>query len=292
MPVFSKRRGYDPPKEIAFREELPANLRPPIIEIVGRYFSDADVKEAIEKLLDPYGLEPSKLAALETPTCPPNQSVAPASGSKAYLLNCPWFQVYDVIEHVLGPLEFYESEFMNDPADPEATSRAFPFRQEINTYFTYAGIGWQLVDGEFVTRGDEAFEHTLQGAAKELVDRPTTQTRIQEALRDLSRRPKPDLAGAISHAFAALESVIGDIIYTPEETRQSRRHTFGAFLKKHSDLFPSEEIKSGFESLWTYANNEGSRHAKEGIEPERDEAELIVSLAAGLVTYLNRKHPK
>jgi hypothetical protein len=93
MPVFSKRRGYDPPKEIVFREELPANLRPPIIEIVGRYFSDADVREAIEKLLDPYGLEPSKLIALETPTGPPTQGGAPASGTKAYLLNCLWFRV-------------------------------------------------------------------------------------------------------------------------------------------------------------------------------------------------------
>ena len=85
----------------------------------------------------------------------------------------------------------------------------------------------------------------------------------------------PDLTGAISHAFAAMECIIGDIKYTPEEIRQDTRHTFGIYLQRHGDLFPSEDLKDGFQQLWKYANHEGSRHGKEGVEPARDEAELV-----------------
>jgi hypothetical protein len=44
--------------------------------------------------------------------------------------------------------------------------------------------------------------------------------------------------------------------------------------------------------LWGYASNEGARHGKEGVEPPREEAEFIVSIAAALTAYLNRKHPR
>jgi hypothetical protein len=36
--------------------------------------------------------------------------------------------------------------------------------------------------------------------------------------------------------------------------------------------------------------NEGARHGKQGVEPAREEAELVVNLSASVVTYLNRKH--
>lgn len=52
-PVFSKRHGYDPPKAIAFREELPARLRAPIFKIV----SDATISEAVKRILDAYGMD-------------------------------------------------------------------------------------------------------------------------------------------------------------------------------------------------------------------------------------------
>jgi hypothetical protein len=200
--------------------------------------------------------------------------------AKQLIYKCKWFHFYEIVEELAQLLR---------KRDPRHGTL---FAIEMNETFTTRGIGWQLVDAKVVTRGDEAFEHTIKVAEQELANRQTTRTRIQEAINDLSRRPEPDLAGAISHAFAAMECIIGDIKYTSEEIRESTHHTFGSFLQKHVDLFPSEDFKEGFQRLWRYANNEGSRHGKEGVEPARDEAELIVSLAAALVTYLNRRHPK
>ena len=101
--------------------------------------------------------------------------------------------------------------------------------------------------------------------------------------RNLSLRPKPDFSGAISHATGAMECVLHDIT--------GRGMTFGDFVKKRPDLFPGA-MKTAFGALWGYTSEEGARHGKEGVEPPRDEAEFIVTIAAALATYLNRKHPR
>jgi hypothetical protein len=40
--------------------------------------------------------------------------------------------------------------------------------------------------------------------------------------------------------------------------------------------------------VWGYASNE-ARHVEEGREPQREEAELVVGLAAVVATYLTKK---
>ena len=82
-----------------------------------------------------------------------------------------------------------------------------------------------------MTRGSAGFEVTVHDAVSELKQsgRPTAANRIQEALNALSRRPDPDLAGAISHAIAALECVGGDIAGDPNAT-------LGDILKNYPDV--------------------------------------------------------
>ena len=61
-----------------------------------------------------------------------------------------------------------------------------------------------MADGEIVSRGTEAFEAAVQKASEALENsgRRTARDEIHEALADLSRRPKPDLTGAVQHAMA------------------------------------------------------------------------------------------
>ena len=154
-----------------------------------------------------------------------------------------------MIERVLGPLEFYESEFINDLADPEQTSRAVPFRQEINDYFTYAGIGWQLVDGEFVTRGDEAFENTVKTAvvALEGDNKPTAAGHVQFAISALSARPTADTSGAVSHATSAVECVLGEIT-------TGKKRGLSDYLRKNPGLF-HPALKEGLGKIYAYASD-------------------------------------
>ena len=104
-----------------------------------------------------------------------------------------WFKVYDIIEAL------HAAMVRNDQKDGSNDARKFG--EELNAYFLEEGIGWQLVDGQVVTRGTETFEATVTGANKalEASNRPTAAGHIHEALMDLSRRPAADLSGAVYH---------------------------------------------------------------------------------------------
>lgn len=280
MPVFSKRHGYDPPKKIAFREELPSERRAPILEILGRYVSEATISEAVKTTFDPYGIDglPAQTARLLVHRGESDASV----GSKRFLLNCPWFRVYDVIEEILTQLDFYEHELRTDP---EEDPRSGPLQGSLNDYFVYAGIGWQFVDGKVVARGDEAFESTLNTAVTVLENNstPTAAGHLRFAIGALSTRPKANTSGAVAHATSAVECVLGEITGTPM--------TLGKYLDKHPALF-HPALKKGLDGVYGYASDEGARHGKEGTEPSREEAEFAVAVCAAVCTLLTRKHAK
>jgi hypothetical protein len=288
MPFFSQRHGYDPPKEIAFREELPAKLRTPILEIVGRHVSDRILSEAIKQIVDPYGMDdPSTQAALVATMQNAKQNailmregVAPVSGPKALLLTCPWFRVYDFIEEILRQLAFHEIELRTDT---EEEVRAGPLRRDLNDYFVYAAIGWQIVEEKVVTRRDEAFEVAVKTAVLQLQQdgRTTAAGQIRDGLQALSRRPEADLRGAIIHGMGALECIA-------RELANEQKLTLGDVLKRHPNLLP-KPVGEALSKLWGYASNE-ARHVTEGREPNMEEAELMVGLAASVATYLTRKH--
>jgi hypothetical protein len=280
---FSKRYGYVQPKGIMFRDELPDEVRQPIIDILRISVSTAFLQERISRLFDPYGIE-----ELPKRTSPMFVSEEESGNPdfveiKRVLLGCQWFRLYDLIEDVFQQLDFHDSELRTHP---EEDPQAYPFESKINEYFVYVGIGWQLVDGKILMRGDPAFEHTVEVAETELKagGRTTAAEGIEDAIRNLSFRPKPRRGAAVSRATNAMECVLQDI--TGE-----KKMGFGDYLQRYQDLFPGGLSKT-LGGLWGYASNEGARHGKEGVEPPLEEAEFIVSVAAALTTYLNRKHPR
>jgi len=117
-------------------------------------------------------------------------------------------------------------------------------------------------------------------AALEASGRPTAAKHLHEALQDLSRRPNPDLPGAIYHSMGALECVARDLTGDPKAT-------LGEILKRYPGLLP-KPLDTALSQAWGYASNE-ARHVEEGREPSREEAELLVGLSAAISGYLTRK---
>jgi len=189
---------------------------------------------------------------------------------QALIKGCEWFCVYDIAEAISTYLAQYDSE------------QAHAFDSAINEYFREAGIGWQLIDGVMHTRGPEAFESSVRGAviALDAAALPTAGGEIHEALRDLSRRPNPDLTGAIQHAMAALECVARDICGNPKPT-------LGELMKRYPGMLP-KPLDDVISQAWGYASEKG-RHLREGRLPDREEVELVVGLAATVATYLAAK---
>jgi hypothetical protein len=262
---FSRRNQYSTAKEITVREDAPKNLR---------YF-------ALQAAAD-LGWQPSQLRdivcrVLRTVPDSNNWSDGNMWKEAEWLVErCDWFRVYDIIEAIHALM------YKNDEKYRFKTNLAARYAEAVNEFCVEEGIGWQLVNGEIITRGDEPFELVVKEGttALQTSERPTAASHLHEALQDLSRRPQPDLPGSVYHAMGTLECVARDI-------SGDGNATLGEILKSYPDLLP-KPLDEAASKIWGYASNQ-ARHVTEGRAPSREEAALLVGLSAVLSTYLTRK---
>lgn len=264
---FSSRHGFEPP-------EAPVTIR---------HESPFEARETLVNIAQESGLRPSSLRSilcrlLRVPEDRSNWSEFPNVDAEVRdkLRDAQWWEVYDFVEAVDDSLSRREE------ASRETLERGLPyFRAEVNKYFRRAGIGWQLTDGRIEVRGPEGTEQTLHTTREVLqeTERDTAARELHEALSDLSRRPEPDLTGAIQHGIAALECVARDISGSSD--------TLGTLVQRNPGLFPPP-LDKAVEKLFGFASEMG-RHVQEGRTPSYEDSELTVALAAALITHLVRR---
>jgi hypothetical protein len=257
---FSRRFGHGPEEsDIRIREDAPEEVRGAILKI-----AEGEL-----------GVRPSLLRSILCTVLrklpdPGNWSEYPNVWTECQdlIAGAPWYRVYDFAEALYRNL--------SESSEPEKAAR---WEALLNEYFIEAGVGWKMVNGLLESRGSEAFEATVAAARETLGNEEllTARQEIHEALRDLSRRPEPDLTGAIQHAMAALECTAREAVGDP-------RATLGEILKRYPGLLP-RPLDDGISKLWGYASETG-RHLREGRAPSRTEAQLIVGVAASVCIYL------
>ena len=187
--------------------------------------------------------------------------------------NCEWYRVYDVIEAIakyVGKHSSYNGSEMEE------------FENEINDYFFDNGIGWRLTEEKIELRGSESFEETIRIAEFELEknDLNTARNELREALGDISRRPEPDITGAIQHSVAALECVA-------REACGDKKATLGKIMGRYKELLP-KPLDEAVEKIWGFTSEHG-RHVAQGGAPAFEEAELVVHVSSAIAAYLARK---
>ena len=263
-PSFSIRHGFSRAKDITIWEDAPENLRSFVLQTAQSFGLDISSQHQVlcRVLHVPYQRYIGRRIWGEE------------EAVQELMNTCLWFKVYDIIEAFYASLARLDARF--------GTRDASAFADDINEFFTEEGIGWQIVSGQIVTRGTEAFETVVRTAISTLEgsERPTAAKHVHEALQALSRRPQADLPGAANHAIGALECVARDV--TGDENA-----TLGEILKHHRDLLP-KPLDKALSQVWGYASNE-VRHVREGREISREEAELLVGLSATVSTYLLRR---
>jgi hypothetical protein len=255
---FSDRHGYKSEDvEISVREDAPAELR-----------------YAIPLIAQATGMSPSAMrrAVCQVLLIPPdrnNWSEYPNVWEEVNQLisDCPWHKVYDTVEAL------YAEASSGYPDHSQA------FAERLNQFFREKGIGWQIQDGKITFRGSEVFQESTREAILTLTHtgRESAANEIHEALRDISRRPEPDITGAIQHAVAALESTARDVLRQPNRT-------LGQLIR---DLQLPKPLDAAVEKLWGYASDR-ARHVREGQEIQVAEAELLVSVSCAVCTFLSR----
>ena len=111
----------------------------------------------------------------------------------------------------------------------------------------------------------------------------TSRRELVEAGLDITRRPKPDLTGAVQHSRAALECVA-------REVAGARGLVFSQILKKQPDILSDPLITEAVLKLCRYMSDRGV-HRREGDDPPTfEDAELIVGISSTLCLYLARKY--
>jgi len=255
---FSRRYGFaDHQGDELIRHDAPEPLRCGLLQ------------SATEAGLRPSPLRQIVCGTLRRRPNPANWSEYPNVWEEVEGLvhSCDWYRVYDVIEAIYAAL----------PAHSKAK-----FETSINNLFAEEGIGWQLVDGEIQIRGEETFDAVV-AQGRQIVDASgmtVAHTELHEAIQDLSRRPDPDLSGAVQHAMVALECVAREI-------SGEAKPTLGELIKKHPDLFP-KPVDEAVAKLWGYAS-EQARHGRESRSLTWEEAQFVVGIVAILCSYLCQK---
>jgi hypothetical protein len=185
---FSKRLGYSGrDREIRIREDAPESLRYCLPKIAGRFGLSAATTRSI---------------VCEVLRTPPNRENCSAESvtqeTESLLMACAWHHVYDVAEELLWRITDEEGDWGG-------------YMETLNDVFREEGIGWQVdtSTGQIVSRGEIEFEVETRGASEtlDLAGYQRARGEFQQAIADLSRRPEPDLTGAIQHAMAAMECV-------------------------------------------------------------------------------------
>lgn len=181
--------------------------------------------------------------------------------------NCPWFRIYDIIEY------FYMNLSLNKDR----------FEKDINDYFVEKGFGWKLINGNIEIRGEDAFEQKITEAIDVLKEAKliTSQNEIREALKDMSKRPTPDITGSVQHSVAALECLCREV------TKDSKA-TLGKLINDNPNIVP-KPLDNVIKGIFGFASEQG-RHLREGGAPKYEEAELVVHLCASLCVYLTEKN--
>lgn len=180
-----------------------------------------------------------------------------------------WYKVYDVIEAF--------AKWLDSRGQIEKYAAA------INNLLFEEGIGWQLNSVLLEVHGDGAFEDVVREAVQDLSlsGLITATAELNEARKDLSRRPEPDLSGAVHHAMGALECVA-------REATDSKA-TLGKIVQRNPGLIP-RPVDDAVVNLWGFASDR-ARHVKEDRDLQFEEVLLVVGIAGAVCSYLSTKLP-
>ena len=257
--TFSKRHNFATTPPITVRTDAPDGLRYAVVEnAVACGLCYDDIRTVVCRVL------------LSAPDPNSWSEVPNIRDEVRYKIHhCDWFKVYDVAEALFAHIRETKGYYNADQ-----------FVQAMNDFFIDAGIGWQLALNEgIVYRGDETFKVATAEAAKTLnaTGRKNAATEIEEAIRDISRRPDPDVTGAISHSMAAVECVARDVL--------DSKQTLGQIVKSLNLPKPLGEAVS---LLYGFASQHG-RHVSEQSRPAPEDAELLVLVSCAVCTYLAKR---
>lgn len=264
---FSSRQGFSSNPPISIWQDAPAGFRYALTAIV---FHDCQQT--------PFWMRETTCKILCIPPDANNWSYDNVKNEVDYLLNhCEWYKVYDAAEEIFARLT---ADNTSASGVRRASAFAQTFQTKLNQTMAEMGIGWEMVDGKFEIRGEPVLQTMIDQAKQKLDGLTVAKKELQEAFLALSRRPNPNVSGAIAHACAALESLC-------RKLTNSGNTTLGDIIKNNRTLFP-QPLDQALEKMWGYASH-NARHGNEARQLDIHEAYLVVGTIASAIIYVSNR---
>ena len=184
--------------------------------------------------------------------------------AESVLAGGEWHCVYELIERCWTHLGLLHKDH---------------FAQRVNDYLLQARIGWRFEKGAWERIGDEIADDAVSAAvqASEAAGAEDVSKAIEKAWRMCNIAKGGYEEDAVTAAMRALEGTV------QRRTRQPK--TSLSRIKGLDTIVPEEKLRTAIRALYGYSS-EQARHANQDATITRNEAHLIVVIAAALTTYL------
>ncbi len=207
-----------------------------------------------------------------------------------------WDKFYILCERVYGLIqpkhEWLEGDeyFVKVGTLADAQSH---YAEEVNQLLFEENLAYEFIDGYFQRRGRPQTQKTLMRAGAVLSDPQYLPARkhFNKALDFFNERPDPDIQNCIKEAVCCLEAV-AEILFGEKAAKDFDAAIVSKQGNAEGQIPPT--IASGIIKLRAFRGNaQGVAHAAlEGGFVGIVEAELVLSLVASYVTYLNDRFPR
>jgi hypothetical protein len=252
--LFSKIFGFHTKRDITIWDDAPEEFRMGLLSLIRKCgIKRLKIKEMINEIfrkrIDPHDLsDDTKLwERFET-----------------LIFQCDWYKVYDVCEVA------YKNIYFDIRSN---------YSVELNNLFEEYGIGWKFEAGKVVARIQHEMEAHFMKTTTTLNLSNLSMIELQEAKRNLSKRPIPDLEAASYHCKRALEAISRSITGNDSDD-------LATLMKNHAgELGIPKPLDMALENMWEFLLEDADQLTKRR-KITRQEVELFLGIASVVITYL------
>lgn len=159
--------------------------------------------------------------------------------------------------------------------------------EDLNDVFVSEFVGYRIIDNHAVSISDDLEQQTIEESLS--IQFIGCKSHVQKALGFLSDRDNPDYKNSIKESISAVESICCVIA---DKEHASLGDALKILGKKHK---LNGQLKTAFDKLYSYTNDEGGIRHAEGLfasEVSFEEAKYMLVSCCAFVNYLIAEYGK
>ena len=281
---FSERYGYKPVRDIIQKESIDDALKNGLWSVFHSYIwnriehghnqSSFTRNSNIYSLVESYWLN---LFKNPTDTIPQWTSDS-LKIIRDYFFNCAWHEIYSLIEETIEHYPY------------QRVSNKDPFITNINNMLERENSAYRIINDEIIPITSEQEIQSIETALENTNQYLGVQQHLNQALKLMSDRQKPDYRNSIKESVSALESMCQKIL---KKDKVTLGDAIGQ-IEKQYPIHPA--LKASIKSLYGYTSDaDGIRHAMlDESNLSYIDAKFMLVACTNFINYLidkTRDHP-